>query len=148
MDECYICYDIETEIRPFMKMSPCQCKGTMVIHEHCAEILRSKGSCMQCHTPFPNKQCFDHMEYKTDRKRTTYYKTDKDGLKHGLSYIYTISDGRKMLYAITEYNHGIINPNIEIVFPNHEKNIDISNQLPRKSIRQEYIENQPIIDLN
>ncbi len=140
MDECYICYDIATETRPFMKTSPCQCKGTMVIHEHCAEILRNKGSCMQCHTTFPNRPCFDQTKFKTNDNGMTYFMESDEGLLHGLSYIYTKYGGRKMLFAIVEFTHGVINPNIQIVFPEYEKDINISSQLPRKTIRQEYLD--------
>lgn len=46
-DICYICYESDTSISPFMNPSPCQCKGSNKIHNHCLYSLFNQ----------PNKKC-------------------------------------------------------------------------------------------
>ncbi len=144
MDNCYICLEEETETRPFMKHSPCKCKGTMVIHEHCAERVRSKGKCMQCRTVLPDQPYLNKNEYVVDKDQLIYSKV-KNGLKQGLEYTFTMSNNRKILFAIKEYSNGIMHTKFDIVFPGHEKEVDISSQLATKSIREQYLNQQNVI---
>ena len=144
MNTCYICLDIETEIRPFAKTSPCSCKGTMVIHEHCAEQIKNNRICMQCRSNFTEEPCFDQNDYTVDPTNMIYYKS------HGLTYIYTrATNDRKMLFAILEYHNGVLQDTFNIVFPGYEKEIDLSKRKSPKSIRQEYLEHRdlPLADL-
>jgi len=54
--------------------------------------------------------------------------------------MYVTVDGHKKLFATLEYNNGVLQNKYNIVFRGHEKDVDLTDQLPKKSIRQEYLD--------
>ncbi len=103
---CYICSE---EAGPFMDPIPCDCKGSIHIHENCyKELLFRHTQCTICHKDFPKeyrnglaiKRGF--AEGTTNRYEST---VNDDGEFHGT---YTeFSDNGKIKEEI-EYCHGVM----------------------------------------
>ena len=142
-DYCLICFDDATELCPFMTQSPCNCKGTMKIHQHCYELTRThcfervqtedgcKGKCSVCHV-LVNEEPSLGNRFEVDNGGLTYtqYMTvmknrQKKKIKHGYVFVYVLVDGFKKLYAYELFNKNVSCGKIEIVFPGQEKEINL-----------------------
>jgi hypothetical protein len=55
---CYICYESDTSVSPFIEPSPCACKGSNKIHNHCLYplVISIESTCCICkqHYSFPD----------------------------------------------------------------------------------------------
>jgi hypothetical protein len=134
-DCCYICYETATELSPFIE-NACKCKGSMKIHEHCYERIRTNdlfnGRCPTCNEVLNTEPAFG-KDYEIDNTGLTYtrfktvifnnhreYKT-----KHGYTFTYVLKDGLKKLFAYELFNNGTSCGKIEIVYPGIEKEINL-----------------------
>ena len=141
-DYCLICFDEATEMCPFMDPNPCNCKGSMKIHLHCYELVRTqsfdkvntdnglKMKCPVCHTLVNDEPALG-QNFEMDSLGLTYtqYKVvqinrQKKKVKHGYMLTYIMMDGLKKLYAYELFNNGISGGKIDIVFPGKEKEIN------------------------
>ncbi len=124
-DVCYICYEPATAESPFCKPSPCLCKGSIHIHNHCLVTLRrgSANNCGICKSEYsttsPGFYKFDEktstIEFINDKLLRHVYKVTGDQLIHGPMHVYYPS-GR--LQAIYEYIYGEINGVVKVYFDN------------------------------
>ena len=134
-DYCYICYETATEVSPFI-VNPCKCKGSMKIHEHCYERIRTNdmfnGKCPTCNESLNTEPIFGN-DFETDKTGCTYtrYKTTLSNnsrpnkVKHGYTFTYVLVDGLKKLFAYELFNNGISCGRIDVVFPGMEKEINL-----------------------
>ncbi len=54
-DICYICYETQSEENKFIDPNPCNCRGTIKIHNTCFDTLTtSYDRCGICRTQFLN----------------------------------------------------------------------------------------------
>jgi antitoxin component YwqK of YwqJK toxin-antitoxin module len=51
---CYLCYDEESQVNPYLKEPPpCECKVSIVIHNNCLqEVLKTSRVCTICKTKY------------------------------------------------------------------------------------------------
>jgi hypothetical protein len=52
-EKCYICYEEQTEENSFVDLNPCNCRGTIKIHNTCFDTLTKEyDTCGICRTKF------------------------------------------------------------------------------------------------
>ncbi len=134
-DYCYICYETATEVSPFI-VNPCKCKGSMKIHEHCYERIRTNdmfnGKCPTCYEVLNTEPSFG-KDFEVDNTGLSYtrYKTTIGNnsrvykVKHGYTFTYVQINGLKKLFAYELFNNGTSCGRIDVVFPGMEKEINL-----------------------
>lgn len=107
--QCYICYDEASAQKPF-SVDPCDCKGTIKIHEEClTRIMDQSDRCQTCHKKYkmPVKY-YGGLQHITERINTTgdliKYTINHKGEEHGLYRVYY----NGVLRHCTTYNNGVI----------------------------------------
>ncbi len=132
---CLICFDEASDICPFMESNPCKCKGSMKIHQHCFERIRThdmyQGKCPTCGTVL-NKEPNLGPEFEADRSGLTYtrymnkpHKKWYNKIKHGYTFTYVLVNDQKKLFAYELFQNNLSCGKIEIVFPGKEKEINL-----------------------
>lgn len=107
---CYICYENESKENPYA-LSPCMCKGSIVIHKSCLEnMIKFSRICSICKSKYnlkylPQKKGRELIVKTSDYGDSIEYTINELGEKHG-SYIIKNSDGRTLAHYF--YINGII----------------------------------------
>lgn len=91
---CYICYDSETNENRYLKEpSPCECKGSILIHTKCfEEIIKTSRICSICKTKYklqylPNRNGLELIIKVEPNGNITEYTVNNEGEKHGLQTV-------------------------------------------------------------
>lgn len=92
MQECYVCYNSETDTLKFIDYEVCLCKGSIQIHKSCLEkILETTNICGICKSRYKQQLKFvNGLAEVVERKNgyRTIYKVDTEYKKQGFYKIY------------------------------------------------------------
>ena len=101
---CYMCYDCESATNPYASNPlPCDCKGSLLIHESCLKDIISKNihDCTICKAKYnkkylPKRNGLDVIIQKLKSGGTIEYTVNSSGKRHGL-YIMRDEDNKTLV---------------------------------------------------
>lgn len=110
---CYMCYESEEINNQFVKdPQPCLCKGSIVIHKNCLElVLKNSRTCSICKTKYnlaylPTRDGLELIVETTPNGNISEYTLNIKGKKHGTEIIKKQSG---QIISKCTYINGLIN---------------------------------------
>ncbi len=89
---CYLCLNPGTEENPFAEPNPCNCRGTIRMHNSCLqELIAASNRCGICRTRFIDEG-FTGVKY-------SYY--DDGSVMEEINYVHSLREGPRKKYYPT-----------------------------------------------